>query len=383
MNRREFLTASLAGTGVCMLGGGGLLRLRGSTAGGDLWNAAFADQDEELVEARYYTKLEHQDVLCRLCPRECRVGDRERGYCGVRENRRGVYYTLVYSRLCAEHVDPIEKKPFFHFHPGTFAYSIATAGCNMNCKYCQNWDISQVRPEQVRSVSRTPGECAAKAKESGALSVCYTYSEPTVFYEYMYDTCGKARAAGLKNIMVSAGFISKEPLADLCGVLDAVKIDLKAFSDSFYKTICRGKRQPVLDAMKTLRTRGLWMEIVYLVVPTLNDSPEEMRQLCRWALGELGPDVPLHLSRFFPTYLLTNLPPTPVDTLERLHGIAREEGLHYVYIGNVPGHAMESTYCHACGTRVIKRSGYNVTIERLAKGGLCQACGTKIPGIWA
>ncbi len=344
---------------------------------------ALADEQEQLVEARYYTKLDHQEVLCRLCPRECKVGDQERGYCGVRENRHGVYYTLVYNRICAEHVDPIEKKPFFHFFPGTFAYSIATAGCNMNCKYCQNWDISQVRPEQVRNVYRTPGECAGKAKESGARSLCYTYTEPTVFYEYMYDTCTRAKALGLRNVMVSAGFISKEPLLELCSVLDAVKIDLKAFSDTFYKTICRGQRQPVLDTMKAIRKRGLWLEIVYLVVPTLNDSDDEIRTLSRWVLNELGPDVPLHFSRFFPIYLLTQLPPTPVDTLERLHRIARAEGLNYVYIGNVPGHPMESTYCHACAARIIQRSGYNVKIERLEKNGTCGACGTTIPGIWA
>jgi pyruvate formate lyase activating enzyme len=197
----------------------------------------------------------------------------------------------------------------------------------------------------------------------------------------MYDTCEKARALGLKNVMVSSGYINQRPLADLCRVIDAIKIDFKAFSDSFYKDICRGRLQPVLDAMVTIRKLGLWMEMVYLVIPTLNDSPKEMRDLCRWVVKELGPDVPLHFSRFYPTYLLNNLPPTPVDTLETFHTIAVSEGIHHAYIGNVPGHPMESTYCHKCSTRIIQRSGYNVKIERLEKG-TCGKCGTTIPGIW-
>ena len=383
MRRRDFLKTSIAGSALCSLGQTSLSWLfSGNTPHILADGLAFAEEPHNLIEARYYKKLEHQEVVCELCPRECKVGDKERGYCGVRENRQGTYYTLVYNQLCAEHVDPIEKKPFYHFHPGSLAYSIATAGCNMNCKYCQNWDISQVRPEQVRSVYRTPGECARNAKEAGSLSISYTYTEPTIFYEYMYDTCEKARALGVKNVMVSAGYIHQRPLTDLCRVMDAIKIDFKAFTDSFYKEICGGRRQPVLDAMVTIHKLGVWLEIVYLVVPTLNDTAGEIRDLSKWILKELGPDIPIHLSRFHPTYLLTNLPPTPVDTLETLQKVAVAEGIHYAYVGNVPGHPLESTYCPKCRTRVVQRSGYNVNIENLEKGS-CKNCGTKIPGVWA
>ncbi len=384
MDRRSFLKTA-AGS-ACLLS---LSNLRmqfdpGCPVVGSLGIApekAWAETPEKFHEALYYKKLEHKEVQCLLCPRECMVGDQERGYCGVRENRLGTYYTLVYNRPCTARPDPIEKKPFYHFHPRTLAYSLATAGCNMNCKYCQNWEISQVRPEQVRSFLMTSKDCARRAADLDCLSIAYTYTEPIVFWEYMYDCSKEARKAGIKNVMISAGFIEEKPLRALLPLMDAVKIDLKAFSDTYYREVCRGRLEPVLEALKIIREMGVWLEIVYLVLPTMNDGPDEIRALCTWVRKELGPDVPIHFSRFHPTYLMKNLPPTPVDTLERLWKIARSEGIRYPYIGNVPGHPGESTLCPECGVRLIHRTGYNVRVEALRRG-TCKDCGLKIPGVW-
>lgn len=387
MDRRTFLKTASAAAGACAAADLALdaLPCRFLKRGAQCLAAPPASGDSASVsgvlEARYYEKLADKEIRCDLCPRECRVGDQERGYCGVRENRGGTYYTLVYGQPCAVHVDPIEKKPFFHFHPTSKAFSIATAGCNMNCKYCQNWDISQVRPEQVRSQTLSPRECAERARESGCLCISYTYSEPVVFLEYMYDTAAEARRAGVKNTMVSAGFVKEKPLADLLEKLDAVKIDLKAFSDSFYQQVCRGRLDPVLRSLALIRRKAVWLEIVYLVLPTLNDDAKEIQALCRWVRSELGAEVPVHFTRFFPTYLMKNLPPTPVDTLERIHAIAKAEGLLFPYLGNVPGHPAESTYCPGCGARLIQRSGFNVRMEGL-KSARCSGCGREIPGVW-
>ena len=384
MNRRDFLKTA-AGS-ACLLS---LPNLRFGSGQGDTGipsvtfapEEAWAETQESLHEASHYKKLEHKEVQCLLCPRQCVVGDRERGYCGVRENRLGTYYTLVYNRPCTARPDPIEKKPFYHFHPRSLAYSLATAGCNMNCKYCQNWEISQVRPEQVRDFLLTPQGCARQALDLGCLSIAYTYTEPVIFWEYMYDISAEAKKAGNKNVMVSAGFVEEKPLRDLLTRMDAVKIDLKAFSEKYYQEVCRGRLDPVLRTLKVIRQAGVWLEIVYLVLPTMNDGPKEIQSLCAWIQKELGPDVPIHFTRFQPTYLMKNLPPTPVDTLERLTEIARTQGLRYVYIGNVPGHSDENTFCPACGARLIHRTGYNVRVEAL-RGGACGKCGQKIPGVW-
>ncbi len=384
MNRRDFLKT--AAGGACLLSLPNLRFGNGQvdTAGPSLTfgpEEARAEARELLHEASHYKKLDHKEVQCLLCPRKCVVGDRERGYCGVRENRLGTYYTLVYNRPCTARPDPIEKKPFYHFHPRSLAYSLATAGCNMNCKYCQNWEISQVRPEQVQDFELTARGCARQAVDLGCLSIAYTYTEPVIFWEYVHDVSLEARKAGIKSVMVSAGFVEEKPLRELLPLLDAVKIDLKAFSDSYYHEVCRGRLEPVLQALKIIRRSGVWLEIVYLVLPTMNDSPEEIRSMCAWIRKELGPDVPVHFTRFHPTYLMKNLPPTPVGTLEGLKEIARTQGLHYVYIGNVPGHSGENTLCHACGALLIHRTGYNVRVEAL-RGDRCAKCGQKIPGVW-
>jgi len=333
------------------------------------------------VEARFYEKLPDREIKCNLCPRFCHLGDKERGYCGVRENDGGIYYSLVYGKVCALNVDPIEKKPFFHFLPGTQALSLATAGCNVNCKFCQNWQISQVRPEQVEAVDLSPQAVALAAENNSCPSVAYTYTEPVIFFEYMVDTSIAARKKGIRNVVVTGGHINPEPLEALIKVVDAIKVDLKSFSEAFYKDYVRGELKPVLEAIKLINQRKTWLEIVYLVIPTLNDQESMIRQMCRWLIKEVGEDVPLHFSRFHPMYLLKNLPPTPVSTLEKLHAVAREEGLRYVYIGNVPGHKAESTYCPFCGQLLIERIGYKVERFEL-RNGRCRFCQAVIPGIW-
>lgn len=345
--------------------------------------AAPAQEDDArfTVEAQFYEKLPHKKTKCKLCPRECVIDDRERGYCGARENRGGIYYTLVHSRVAAAHIDPIEKKPFFHYYPGTLAFSIATAGCNVNCKMCQNWDISQVRPEQVRAVYLPPKNVAELARQYGCPSIAYTYSEPVIFSEYMMDTADAGHAVGIKSAVVTGGYIQQEPLKKLCQHVDAVKVDLKAFSEKYFKEIVNGELKPVLDALVAMQKLRMWNEIVYLVIPTLNDSDGEFKALARWVKSELGADVPLHFSRFHPDYLLKNLPPTPLETLERAKAIADSEGLHYVYLGNVPGHPAESTYCPKCKRMVVERVGFTVKSIRLRKG-KCPDCQQEIAGMW-
>jgi pyruvate formate lyase activating enzyme len=334
------------------------------------------------VEARYYKKLPDREIECELCPRKCRLGDKERGYCGVRQNEGGTYYTLVYGKACSMNVDPIEKKPFFHLLPGTQAFSFATAGCNVNCKFCQNWEISQVRPEQVRHVDLPPEAAVRAAADNHCSSIAYTYSEPTVFYEYMYDTAVLARRARIRNAVVSGGHINPEPLEALAKVADAIKIDLKAFDPEFYKTYVRGSLEPVLEAIKIIARSPAWLEIVYLVIPELNDDPVRVRKMAAWLAREVRPDVPLHFTRFYPNYLIKNLPPTPVSILESLRKIALEEGLRFVYTGNLPGHEGENTFCPKCRKILIRRYGFEI-VENAMEKGACPSCRTAIPGIWA
>lgn len=373
MKRRRFIHTA-AGAGLAL--GGGLGRTLG-----DLY--AFGGQpDLSHVEARYYKRLPDREIECGLCPRRCRLGDKERGFCGVRENDGGTYYTLVYGKACALNVDPIEKKPFFHVLPGTNALSLATAGCNVHCKFCQNWEISQARPEQVENFNLPPRAAAETARKNNCPSIAFTYSEPIVYFEYMIDTAAEARKLGIKSIVVSGGYVNPEPLKELTRVVDAIKIDLKGFTQDFYKSFVRGDLQPVLDAIKIVRQSGVWMEIVYLVIPTLNDDMADIRKMSRWMAAEIGPDVPVHFTRFQPQYLLKNLPPTPVSTLEKARETARSEGLRFVYIGNVPGHEGENTICPKCRTVLIKRYGYEIRTNVL-KGGACPNCRTPIPGLWA
>jgi pyruvate formate lyase activating enzyme len=261
------------------------------------------------------------------------------------------------------------------------AFSMATAGCNLNCKFCQNWEISQVTPEQVESLYTTPAQIAGTAVNYQCRSIAYTYSEPTVFYEYMDDTIDAGHQSGIKSVMITAAYISKEPLLNLCKKLDAIKVDLKAFSETYYKNIVNGELKPVLDSLVLMKRENVWTEIVYLVVPTMNDSDQEIKKMCQWITQNLGKDVPIHFTRYHPQYLLKDLPPTPVRTLERLKAIAEAEGINFVYIGNVPGHGAESTVCPSCKKTVVNRTGFKVNSLSL-KNGKCSNCGYLIPGIW-
>jgi pyruvate formate lyase activating enzyme len=340
-----------------------------------------AGDDLTAREASWYKKLEEGRVECELCPQACTVADMERGMCGNRENRGGTYYTLVWGRACAVHVDPIEKKPFFHVMPGEQALSFSTAGCNVECKFCQNWEISQFRPEQVEAYDLPPRALVAAAKRTGARLTAATYGEPVVFWEYVRDVATAANAAGLKPTVVSNGFIKEEALREVAPSLAAIKIDLKSFREKYYEEQIRGKLEPVLKTLQVVQELGVWLEIVVLLVPTLNDSAEEIRDLSRWVRKTLGPDVPVHFTRFHPTYRLTDLPPTPVATLERSWKIGREAGLNYVYLGNVPGHPGENTVCPGCGEILIRRVGFRVITNDLVKGA-CPKCQRKIPGVW-
>jgi pyruvate formate lyase activating enzyme len=352
----------------------------GATAPGDDTPAAGV----EIVarEASWYKKLEEGRVECQLCPQGCKVADRERGMCGVRENRGGTYYTLVHGLACAIHIDPIEKKPFFHVLPGEKAFSFSTAGCNFECKFCQNWELSQFRPEQVQAYQLPPPALVAAAKANGVRLTAATYGEPVVFWEYVRDVAAAAIAAGLKPTVVSNGFIQEQALRDVLPQLAAIKVDLKSFRDEFYREQVRGKVDPVLKTLQIIREVGVWLEIVVLLVPTLNDSEGEISDLTKWVKANLGADVPVHFTRFHPTYRLTNLPPTPVATLERAWEIGRAAGLNFVYLGNVPGHPGENTVCPGCGEIVIRRLGFQVISNYLVSG-TCPECHLKIPGVWS
>ncbi len=329
----------------------------------------------------YYTPLPGGRVRCDLCPRQCETASGERGHCRVRENRDGKYYSLVFGNPCAVHVDPIEKKPFFHVLPSTRSLSIATAGCNFTCKFCQNWEISQASPDDTLNYDLPPEQVVRSAERLQCLSIASTYVEPTVFIEYMIEIGRLAKSAKILNTMHSNGYISPKPLDDLCAYLDAACIDLKGFTEDYYRELTGGALSPVLQTLKHLKLKKVHTELVNLVVPGKNDDPIRIREMCRWILKELGPDVPLHFTRFYPMYKLKSIEPTPVSALETAWKTARDEGLHFVYIGNIPGHPAEDTICPRCKKTVIKRMGYRVSSVSLENGG-CASCGQPIPGIW-
>lgn len=322
-------------------------------------------------------------VACELCPRRCVIPEGGAGDCRIRVNLGGKLRATTYGRPSAIHIDPMEKKPLFHFHPGTSVFSIATAGCNLHCLNCQNWQLSQRGGEEMEQIYRAdPPEVVKAAKEQGCESLAYTYSDPVVFYEYVYDTSEIARREGLNNTYHSAGYINPKPLRRLSRLLDASNTDLKAFDDGFYRRVTGATLQPVLDTLVTLRQEGVWLEVTNLVIPTLNDDLAMIRRMAGWMRDELGPDTPLHLSRFQPQYRMRNLPPTPVEALDRARREALDVGLHYVYIGNVPGHEANSTYCPSDGTLLIRRVGFMVVENKLTAEGRCPTCKQRIPGVW-
>ncbi|MFQ6116140.1 MAG: AmmeMemoRadiSam system radical SAM enzyme [bacterium] len=306
----------------------------------------------------------------------------QRGDCRVRVNIGGKLTTLVYGKPCAVHIDPIEKKPLFHFLPTSASFSIATAGCNLHCKFCQNWQISQREPEKTRNVDMSPAQVVEAALKSGCKTIAYTYAEPTVFYEYMLDTCQIAHSYGVRNLWITAGFMEPQPLLELCPQIDAANVDLKGFTEWYYKEICFAELGPVLEALKILQKEGVWLEITNLIVPTLNDKLEEIGRMCDWIIDNLGYDVPLHFSRFWPMYQLKNLPPTPVEILTEARELAMSKGMHYVYVGNVPGHEGNNTYCANCKKLIIERVGFEILQNKVGSDGRCTECGHKVPGVW-
>jgi len=338
---------------------------------------------ERVSEALLYSKQSDGSVICQLCAHRCVIRPGRRGICWVRENRGGTLVTLVSDRVIGVNIDPIEKKPFFHFLPGSFSYSISTVGCNFHCLFCQNWEISQWPREHVGQVPGTPttaAEIVASARATGCESIAYTYTEPTIFFELALDTCRLAAEAGLKNLFVTNGYMTAEALEVVAPVLDAANIDLKSFSDSFYRKVCSATLGPVLETVRRMRERDIWVEVTTLVIPGRNDSDEELGKLARW-LADTDRNMPWHISAFYPAYKMLDVPPTPPHTLSRAASIGEAAGLRFVYIGNVPGDRWENTLCPECGRQLVQHRGFAVLAQCLVDG-RCPSCRTAIPGVW-
>jgi len=336
------------------------------------------------MEAYLYERLEENKVRCNLCSHRCVIKDGRRGICQVRENEAGLLKTLVFGKLIARHVDPIEKKPLFHFLPGTLTYSIATVGCNFRCRFCQNADIAQMPADRKGTVlgnSCTPGAVVEAAQRDGCRSIAYTYTEPTVFFEFAYETARLAHNKGIRNVFVTNGYMTAEALEMINPYLDAANVDLKAFTDKYYKELCGAGLKHVQATLKSMKSLGIFVEVTTLVVPGLNDNPSELSDLAAFIVQDLGPETPWHISRFHPTYKLTDRPSTPVQTLTMAREIGLKAGLKYVYTGNVPGNAAENTFCFSCSETVIERRGFQVGNLRL-QNGRCTKCGAEIDGVW-
>ncbi|MCI1779807.1 MAG: AmmeMemoRadiSam system radical SAM enzyme [Bacteroidales bacterium] len=334
-----------------------------------------------IAEAEYYLKKEGKAVMCVLCPNGCIIKDGGSGKCRSRINRDGKLYSIAYGNPCSVAIDPVEKKPLFHFLPGSDCLSLACAGCNLSCANCQNWEISQKSPSETSNYDLPPQKVVGLCKSKGLSSIAYTYTEPLTYFEYIFDTAEIAHENGIRNILVSAGYINKRPLKKLCRVIDAANIDLKSFDDKIYEKLNGGKLAPVLNTLKMLKDEGVWLEITNLVIPSWNDDPAMIRKMCIWLVKNGFEETPLHFSRFFPMYRSSNLPPTPVPKLYEAASIAASEGLKYVYIGNVPDSETENTFCPGCRSIVVERNGFGI-MENHIKRDRCALCGTKIAGIW-
>ncbi len=336
-------------------------------------------------EALYWEKLPKNWVKCLLCFRKCTIKPNSRGLCGARENKDGKLYSIVYSFPCAVHIDPIEKEPAYHVFPGASILCLATAGCTFKCKFCHNWHISQFLPEEVESFYLPTEKLVELAIRNRCIGVSFTYTEPTIFYEYMLDISKKAKEKKVMVIVHTCGAINTEPLKELLKYVDAVTVDLKGFTEDFYKkAITDGSKQSLestLNTLKTVKENNVWLEIVNLVIPGLNDNPKDIEEMCKWIVNNLGQDVPLHFSRFYPSYKFSDYPPTPISTLEKAREIAIKTGIRYVTIGNVPGHSANSTFCYKCGKVLIKRHHFSVLENNIVEG-KCKFCNTPIKGIW-
>jgi pyruvate formate lyase activating enzyme len=375
VSRRDVLLAGLAGACALCLGG---LPHAAPTARAQAAQAGLVGR----APSPWFEALDGGELRCTLCPRRCRLADGQRGRCRVRENRGGSGTTLAYGNPCLVQLDPVERKPFFHVLPGTRALSVSTAGCPLACRFCEVWDMALAAPEEVVAYDLPPEALVQHAVAVGATSLSFAFGEPVAFFEYVLDTATLARAAGLRVLVHTSGYLEEAPLEALTPLVDAVNVDLKSFDDDFYRELCDAELAPVLRTLRLLRGAGVHLELTNLVIPTLNDDAEQIRAMCRWIADELGPDVPLHFSRFYPLYQLANLPPTPVSTLDRARAVALEEGLHFVYVGRVTGHEGEDTFCPHCGATAIARLGFMVEDVALDDG-RCRACGAEIAGVWA
>ncbi len=382
LSKREFL--QLCGVGVC----GCMLDFMdplarifgdGSAQAGPLLGAEGPGKWSK--EALFCTETD-TGVKCLKCPHACLLAPDELGICRSRINYQGKMFSLAYGNPCAVHVDPIEKKPIFHFLPASRAFSIAAAGCNLRCLNCQNWEFSQKTPLETKNVDLMPARVVEECLAAGCESIAYTYSEPTTFYEYAYDTAVLARDQKIKNVWKSNGYINEGPLRRLCKVLDAANIDLKSFDTGVYEKLNSARLEPVLNTLKVFKEEGVWLEITNLVIPTWTDNLDMIKRMCDWLCANGLRDCPLHFSRFSPLYKLNQLPSTPVSTLDKALAIALAAGVRYVYIGNVPSHRAENTYCHQCGKRLIERRGYVITNLEIING-KCAYCQVMIPGVWA
>ncbi len=362
--RRELLQASAAAGGSLALGARSL----------------FSQERKGDHIAKYWHAFGRDAVQCDLCPHACVLTEGRTGLCRGRQNRNGSLVTEGYGYPCAMHLDPIEKKPLYHFMPGSLAWSIAIAGCNLRCKNCQNYSISQASPLDTDVPYASPQQMVDEARKNGAESIAYTYSEPSVWIEYMYDTAKLARAAGLRNVLVTCGYINEEPLADLAPYLDGVHVDLKSFDEGIYRNLNAGSLGPVLKTILNVKKHRLWVEIVNLVVPQWSDNLAMIRKMAVWVGENAGIDTPLHFSRFFPLYQLAQLYPTPDETLIKARTVALGEKLRYVYIGNVPD-ADSNTWCPECRNLLVERNGYVIKVPGM-KGSHCARCGASIPGVW-
>ena len=329
-------------------------------------------------EAMLYTGVGDGRVECGVCSRRCVISPGKLGFCRTRENRDGKLYTLIYGLVSSVSADPIEKKPLYHFMPGSLSYSLGTVGCNFRCLHCQNYTVSQMRHDEVRTFELSPEDAVSRALETGCRSMAFTYNEPTIWFEYTYDTARLAHDSGLANVYVTNGYITEEALKTIAPYLDALSFDIKAFSDDFYKNICHARLAPVLDTALLGKELGMHIEVVNLIIPTLNDSTDEIREFVEWIKDNLGADTPLHFTRFYPYYKLNDLPQTPFNTLEEAYRIAKDAGMEYVYIGNVPDTEQNNTYCPSCGRELIKRYGFHVVENRITPDGKCPECGTRI-----
>ena len=331
-----------------------------------------------IKEGVLYDELPGGKVKCNVCAHRCTIAEGKTGICRTRKNISGKLHTLIYNTVSSEAVDPIEKKPLYHFLPGTFSYSLGTIGCNFRCLHCQNWNISQVSLDEAQTKEITPEEAIRRAMASGSKSISWTYNEPAIWHEYTYDSAVLAKKAGLKTVYVTNGYITPEALRRMAPYLDAYRVDIKSFSDEFYKKVCGARLAPVLESTKLAKELGMHVETITLVIPGRNDSKEELTQISRWVRENLGEETPMHFTRFHPMHKMDHVAPTPLSTLEMAHDIAKQEGMRFVYLGNVGGHKYENTFCPRCDSLLIDRAGFSVGEVRV-KDGKCARCGEGIP----